>query len=338
MTGKGIAVAGSLICDNYNIIDTYPRMGRLTNIRSIDRGVGGTGNLILDLAKLDAEIEVKVSAIIGSGSNGRFIKQTLEQYPNINLEGLVIEGETSMTMVMEGMDNKQRTFFYLAGGSDVYDESYIEWDKIDADIFQLEYLLLLKKVDEEDPEYGTHGARILCEAQKRGMKTSIDVVSDEDEMRIQRIVRPALKYTDYCIVNEVEAQGITGVQLLDGETLVEENLERALRSLGDWGVSTWAVIHSPTCSYGLDVKNQEIIKVPSLCLPEGYIKGTTGAGDAFCSGILYSAYQGFGLRQALRVGASCAACSLSKVGGSEGLRSYEEVMKEYEKYNVEEER
>ena len=45
------------------------------------------------------------------------------------------------------------------------------------------------------------------------------------------------------------------------------------------GVTTWAVIHCPRCGYGYDCRIDAFVSVPSLHLPEGYIKGTNGAGD-----------------------------------------------------------
>ena len=47
----------------------------------------------------------------------------------------------------------------------------------------------------------------------------------------------------------------------------------------------------------------------SLALPEGYIKGTVGAGDAFCSGVLYGAWRGMDLAEAIELGTAAAACS-----------------------------
>ena len=47
---KGIAVAGTLIADTFYKIDTYPDAGNLTNIRDIVSYIGGTGNMLLDLA------------------------------------------------------------------------------------------------------------------------------------------------------------------------------------------------------------------------------------------------------------------------------------------------
>ncbi|MDA3731958.1 carbohydrate kinase family protein [Niameybacter massiliensis] len=332
MNRKGITVAGTLLVDNYFLIDTYPEQGKLVNIRGKKMDIGGSGNLILDLAKLDSSLQVKVSAIIGKDNYGAFVKQTLGQYPNVLQDNITEEGDSSFTMVMNAQDNQQRTFFYLPSASDLYDESYINWKEVDADIFHLEYLLLMEKVDAPDPIYGTHGAKILHDAKMRNMKTSIDMVSETSE-RGRDIVKAALKYTDYCTINEVEAEVITGLSLLENDRLIEENIHEALYELERFGVSTWAIIHSPTCSYGMDCKTKTIFKVNSLKLSKNYIKGSTGAGDAFCSGVLYAAYKGQEIEEAMQLGCACAACSLSEVSGTAGMRSYQEVMDVYKQYS-----
>ena len=112
----------------------------------------------------------------------------------------------------------------------------------------------------------------------------------------------------------------------DGE-IDAEKAYQALAALKAAGVKKWAVIHSPACCYGLDCETGSCECVPSLKLPEGYIKGTTGAGDAFCSGILYGAYRGQQLCEAMRFANACAACSLSEQNGTDGMRSWEEVLK-----------
>ena len=71
------------------------------------------------------------------------------------------------------------------------------------------------------------------------------------------------------------------------------------------------------------------MEVPGLKLPEDYIKGSVGAGDAFCSGVLYAAWKGLDLLQGLELGTAAAACSLSQPGATEGMRSAEETMALY---------
>ena len=131
---------------------------------------------------------------------------------------------------------------------------------------------------------------------------------------------PALKYTDYCIINELEAQATTGVELTDAlGRLIRENLPTALKRMKALGVSTWAVIHSPEGGFGLDEQDR-YVAIDSLKLPEGYIKGSVGAGDAFCAGALYAAWKEMTLAEAIELGTAAAACSLSQPGGTEGMR------------------
>ena len=253
------------------------------------------------------------------------------KYKNIDLSMVKRSGDTSFTAVMSNNRTKERTFFQYAGGNAYYGEDDIDWDKLDVDIFHIGYILLLPHLDEPDAEYGTKMARLLHRAQKAGMKTSIDVVSEAGE-RFARLVTPALRYTDYCIINELETQQTTGV-LLRGEdgALHVENMKTALQRLHVLGVSKWAVIHCPELGCGMD-ENGNYYEFESLKLPQGYIKGTVGAGDAFCAGVLYAAEMDMPLPEALKLGACCAAASLSQVGASDGVKTKDEVLKLYALY------
>ncbi len=326
MGRNGIAVAGCLIADLFYEIDTYPQQGMLTNVRATHGSVGGTGNLIVDLARLDKSLPVRVSALVGEDDSGEMILRTLSQYPNIDLRNVTRQGQSSVDHVMEPMDTKQRTFFYHAGASDIYDASYIDWNVIEAKIFHLEYLLLMAKVDAADAEFGTHGARILHDAKALGMLTSVDMVSEQSE-RVPQVVKAALPYVDYCTINEVEAEAVTGIPVTE-----EASALAALNALKRDGVRQWAVIHCPKCGYGLDCQSGEFVVSPSLRLPEGFIQGTTGAGDAYCSGILYGAYTAMPLPKAMQFASAAAACSLSGVNGTEGMRAAPYVWDVFDAY------
>ncbi|MEF9940814.1 MAG: carbohydrate kinase family protein [Lachnospiraceae bacterium] len=318
MNQKGIAIAGNLITDIGYTIDQYPKKGNLTWMYEPKVHTGGVNNILVDLARMDPNLPLKVSGLIGDDENGKVVLNTLKDYPNINIHNITAKGRSAVTYAMTERSSKQRTFFYDPGTTLEYDETYIDWEVLDADIFHLEYLLLLGTLDEADDQYGTKASKVLYEAKSRGMKTSIDVVSEES-VRYSQVVLPALKYTDYCIINEVEAEGATGIKLKNEENIFEENMWQALEKLGELGVQEWAVIHSPQCGYGLNCKTNEKVKVKSRVLPEGYIKGTTGAGDAYCAGVLYGAYKGTSIREALEIGVHCASCSLSAEDSNSGV-------------------
>ena len=61
----------------------------------------------------------------------------------------------------------------------------------------------------------------------------------------------------------------------------------------------------------------------------------TGAGDAFCAGILYSAAQGMDLPEALKLATAAAAASLTDASASGGLRPVAELYKMIDKYGFE---
>lgn len=333
MKRNGICCAGNMIVDITYPIETWPKQNELTHItEGIRSSTGGcVCNTITDLARLDPKLPLVASGFAGHDAEGDFILQEMGKYPNIDLSMVRREGRTSFTAVMSNNQTKERTFFQHAGANACYNEAHIDWDKLDVDILHIGYILLLPALDAADAEYGTKMARLLHKAQEKGVKTSIDVVSEAGD-RFAKLVTPALKYADYCVINELEAQQTTGVELRgrDG-ALCRENLPAALGKLKDLGVSTWAVIHCPELGCGLD-ETGNYFEVPSLKLPKGWIQGTVGAGDAFCAGILYAAEMGWSMEQALTMGACTAAASLSQVGASDGVGTAENVLKLYDLY------
>ena len=330
MRKKGIAVAGNMIVDMLYPIDGFPKPGELTTITAdATRSTGGClCNDILDLAALDPELPLTALGRVGEDEAGDFVLEKLRERPNISLAQIRRQGTTSYTLVMADEVSKQRSFYQCRGANADFCEADIDWDRLDVDMLHIGYILLLDALDAPDGEYGTKMARLLHTARQRGIKTSIDVVTEASE-RFGRIVSPALRYTDYCIINEVEAQATTGVRLTREDGLLRrEALPEALGRLKELGVSTWAVIHSPEGGFGLD-ENNAYVEVPSLKLPRGYIKGSVGAGDAFCSGVLYAAWKGLPLAQAIELGTASAACSLSQPGATEGMRSCAEALRLY---------
>ena len=331
--GKGICVAGNLIVDITYPVESWPREGELTTITDgITRSTGGlVCNCIVDLAKLDGDLKLTALGVIGDDSEGNFILSELGREKNIDLSLLKKKGTTSFTAVMSNNGSKARTFFQYRGANALFDESCIDWDRIDADIIHAGYILLLDALDMPDGEYGTRMARLLATAKEKGLKTSIDVVSESGD-RFRSLVPPALKYTDYCVINEIEASQITGTLLREEDgTLHPENMEEALLKIKQLGVSAWAVIHCPEGGYGLD-ENDKFVSLKSLSLPEGYIKGTVGAGDAFCAGVLYAAEKDRPLIDGIKLGTCAAAASLSEKGATEGMGSVDRVLALYERY------
>ena len=327
---KGICVAGSMLVDILYPCNGWPQQGQLVQIQDgISRATGGAVcNTIIDLAKLDPSMPLYAVGRNGKDAEGDLIMATMGQYPNIDTSNVICEGTSAFTLVMNDLVSKERTFFTCLGANAKFSEKDVNLNALKCNIFHIGYILLLHTLDQADPEYGTRTARLLHSVQQRGIKTSIDVVSEASD-RFTRLVVPALKYTDYCIINELEAGQSTGITLRDENgKLLYDRIPLALKRMKELGVSTWAVIHSPEGGFGLD-ENDNYIAKESLHLPEGYIKGSVGAGDAFCAGVLCGAEHGDKLEDAIVLGIASAAASLSEANATDGMRGHEEVMALY---------
>jgi len=309
----GIAVAGSVLVDKINEIKAYPQSGELTQIVGLEKAVGGcVPNVALDLKKICPDMDVKAIGKIGNDEEGAYVSEVLSQ-GGVDVTGFVVDesNKTSFTEVMSVI-NGQRTFFTYPGASAKFGYSDIDYEHLDAKIMLLGYFLLLDKVDQGD------GLQILQKAQEMGIKTSIDLVSENSDR--YSLVIPCLKYTDYLIINEMEAGKLAGIDPTD------ENLKQIAYKLQELGVKEKVVIHKP--DYAVCLSGDNYTVVPSYKIPDGYIKGTTGAGDAFCAGTLIGIYKGWTDQEILEFASGCAVMALGKADATSGLVTESEI-KEY---------
>ncbi len=323
-----ITLAGNIIVDNVKTISEWPEKGMLVPITSVKRSPGGAvPNSGVDLKTLDPSIEVAAVGKVGVDDAGDFVTEFMSER-GLDVSGIWhVEGvPTSFTDVMTLAGTGERTFFNMHGA-----DSRLVPEDIDPSafggsrIFHLGYLLLLDGLDAEDSEYGTKAARLLANVQATGVKTSLDIVSEQSD-RFARIVRPALKHCDYVVINEVEGSRATGLPAADadGKTSVE-NLHRICEAMFGLGVREQVVVHCPEVSVSLD-RTGQFVAMPSLSLPKGWIKGAVGAGDAFCAGMLYSFLEGMSAWEGLRLASCAAAMNLAAKDSVSGARSLAETM------------
>ena len=166
-------------------------------------------------------------------------------------------------------------------------------------------------------------ARALDSERKNGMLTSMDVVN-ESRGRFKQIVTPSLKYCDFVIINEIEACMIAGLPVRNNGKLQKDSLKDICHKLLENGIKEEIIIHMPEGACAMDLK-ENFLFVPLLNLPENYIKGTVGAGDAYFAGILLSIYKGYDIEQALKIGAGAAACCLSEINSIDGMKGIKEI-------------
>ena len=329
---KGITIAGNIIIDVVKNISRYPEIGMLENISDMAYSVGGCApNTAIDIAKIDKRIPINVIGKVGTDEHGKYIVSVLEKYGiGVDKISYTSKNPTAFTDVMS-IPSGERTFFHKRGANAEFSPADIDVDKLNCSMLHIGYILLLDMFDAEDKEYGTVMARFLSEVQKRGIKTSIDVVSDNSG-EYEKKITPALKYCNYVIINEIECCNIWN---LDPRTknggINRANIKLAMEKTLSAGVKELVVVHCKEMSFALNAKG-EFTEVPSLKVPPEDIKGTVGAGDAFCAGCLYSIYNGYGDRQMLEFASAAAACNLLEANAVDGMKPKNEIIALAEKY------
>lgn len=315
------------------MVDTYPQREQLANIRSQSQGTGGAPyNVAIDLAKVGAKFPLSAAGLVGKDLLGTAILEDCKKR-GIDTKFLkaTAEAPTSYTDVMTEIGNGRRTFFHNRGANALWDGSDLDFKKTKARIFHLGYLLLLDAMDAPDKVYGTRAAKLLAAAQAAGLKTSVDVVS-EDSDRFAKIVTPSLKYTDYCILNEIEAGKTTGFKIRSAEGKLDTvALRHAAGALLQFGVREVVVIHFPEGAFARTRKGEDFWQ-SSLNLPAKYIAGTAGAGDAFCAGVLYGLHEDWELSRSLLTGVCAAAASLAEPTCTGGMKPLDAVLAIAKKY------
>ncbi|EEF62319.1 carbohydrate kinase family protein [Pedosphaera parvula] len=332
---SGLLGGGNWIIDLVKIIDVYPQREQLANIRSQSQGTGGAPyNVLIDLAKMGAPFPLFAAGLVGDDSLGREILQDCRDN-KIDTKFLDVtkKAPTSYTDVMTEKGCGHRTFFHARGANALWHGQDLDFSKTKARIFHLGYLLLLDAMDAPDAKYGTKAARLLAAAQNAGLKTSVDVVS-EDSDRFAKIVNPALKHVDYCILNEIEAGKTTGFKIRQADGKLDTvALRHAAGALLQQGVREIVVIHFPEGGFARTRMGEDVWQ-SSLRLPANYILGTAGAGDAFCAGTLFGLHEGWDLQRCLLLGVCAAAASLAHPTCTEGMKSLNACLALAKKYGL----
>src|ERR1044071_489398 len=330
---SGLLAGGNWIIDQVKMVDVDPQHEQLANIRGQSQGTGGAPyNVLVDLAKLGASFPLSAAGLVGKDALGEeILADCAKRKIDTRVLTQTAEASTSYTDVMTEIGNGRRTFFHYRGANALWDGESLDFYKTKARIFHLGYLLLLDALDAPDKLYGTKAARLLQQAQEAGLKTSVDVVS-EDSDRFSKVVTPALKFVDYCILNEIEAGKTTGFQVRHSDGRLDTvALRHAAGALLQMGVRELVVIHFPEGGFVRTRKGEDHWQ-SSFGLPAKFIAGTAGAGDAFCAGVLLGLHEGWDLPRCLRTAVCVATASLGDAtctGGIKPLKATLDLVRKY---------
>lgn len=320
---SGLLAAGNFIVDHFKIIDYYPREEMLASIlRESSGNGGGPYNVLKDLAKMGAPFPLAAAGLIGEDATGDAIIDDCRAH-GIDTSGLcrTLAAPTSYTDAFTVESTGRRTFFHQRGANSLLAPEHFDFSGVTARVFYLGYFMLLETLDRVAPDGRTGASRVLEAARHAGLLTVADMVSVEHP-DFARSAEASLPFLDWFILNEVEAGKLVGRPLraaaADGGGIDWAGCGEAAGVLLSLGVRRGVVIHFVEGAVAATADGVGHVQ-GSVKLPPHFIRGATGAGDAFAAGFIYGLHEDFPVSVCLRQAVSAAAMCLSDPTTSEGL-------------------
>lgn len=324
----GIAIAGNILTDNVKMVGAYPEKGMLATITAETLAVGGcVPNTAIDIKKVDSSVDVSVFGKIGNDYKGEYVLNEMKKV-GLDCAGVKVSSTapTSYSDVITVSGTGERTFFHNRGANAEFCPEDIDLKSLNCKILHIGYLMLLDSFDKINADGTTPMSNFLKDAQSLGIKTSIDLVS-ETSGSFHKVATAALPYCDYVIINEIEAGEIVGIAPRDENgKLLDGAVEQIMKKLFSYGVKEKVIVHCPEKGFCLN-KDGVLTAVDSVKLPKGFIKGSVGAGDAFCAGSLYSIYNEYTDEETLKFSNLVAVSCLSAADSISGILQKEQLEK-----------
>lgn len=321
MAKNGITFVGNILTDNVKLVESYPEKGMLSTITAESLAVGGcVPNTAIDIKKLDNNLRVSVYGKVGKDYKGDYVVGEMQKI-GIDVSGISFSETqpTSYSDVITVKDTGERTFFHNRGANKEFSPEDVDVEKLDCKILHAGYLMLLDSFDKLEGDT-TPMAKFLERVRSRGIKTSIDLVS-ESSGNFSKVASAALKHCDYVIINEIESGAIAKIKPRNDSGALDISAIRLItEKLLSLGVKEKVIVHCPEVGFCMN-KDGTFTSVDSIKLPKGFIKGSVGAGDAFCAGALYAIYNGYSDGEILSFANKVAISCLSEADSVSGIKS-----------------
>ena len=314
---KGVIGLGMWCVDTTYKINELPERGKLEPILDSFQCVGGgPSNVLTDLSSLGFNYPMIAMGSIGLDGNASIIKDHLKKN-NIQINYLISSKTvpTSQTVCMIEKKN-ERTFLYYPGANNLLDTKHFKIDDLKSKpkILYIGYLTLLGKLDRFN--YNKTRLNIVLEkAKKKNLITIIDLVSNKTS-HFQKIVYSALPFTDYLLLNEIEAQLLFKKSIKKNDNYLNIKLILQLtKKIFKNGLLKGLIIHNSKES--VCVLEDQTHNIKSKIIPQQKIKNAVGAGDAFCAAFIYGIHENWNIEKILKK-AHAAGTAMMKIDASSG--------------------
>lgn len=281
--------------------------GRLFHVGPIEAVTGGlVCNAGVAMRRLG--LEVAALGLLGDDAWAEVVRSGLAA-EGVDASALETRSGTSTSTTVVLVDPcGERSFAHHVGACAALDAAFVErhlarfarsrWAL-------LGYFGLLPGLEQSLP-------RALQAVRAAGCRTALDTAGDGGTLDD---LAPALPLLDLFVPSLGEASRQTG--LGDPRSIVA-----AYRGRGAAGIVGVKLGAQGVVLCGVD---GAWIEIPCIA-PPAPVADTTGAGDAFLAGLLAGLVRGMGLREAGLLGAATAACCVTGVGATAGLRTLPETL------------
>ena len=314
---RGVVGLGIWCVDTTYKIDHLPERGKLASIKGQYQCVGGgPNNVLTNLSSLGFKYDLIAMGSIGNDDNSKLIKNHCRSNGIISKYLSVSSNiPTSYSLCMSEKQN-ERTFLYYSGANDLLDIDHFRLSKLSnyPKILYVGYLSLLVILDEFSGKE-TRLCKVLKESKKKDIINIIDLASNNIP-NFQKIIFSALPYTDYLLLNEIEAQLLFKKKIINSKNRLNKKLIINLsRKIFQKGLQRAFIIHSPYES--LYISKKDIYHSQSPKIQKKNIKNAVGAGDAFCAGFIFGVHEDWDIEVTLRK-SHAAGSAMMKIDSSSG--------------------
>lgn len=280
--------------------------GRLFHVEPIDVTTGGiVCNTGIAMRRLG--MKVAASSVVGSDLWGEFVRSRLAAE---GIETGAIESHeklaTSTTAVLIDPGG-ERTFAHHVGAPQALDVGFIRRMKPQFERSRVALVGYFGLLPALEPAM----AEALGAIKASGCTVVLETGGSGGTLAE---LSPALPAVDVYVPSLDEAIHQTGLQ--DPRGIIACYREHGAAGIVGVKLGTRGVLLSPSAG--------EFLEIPCVA-PPGPVADTTGAGDSFLAGLLTGMIRGLPLREAGLLGAATAACCVTGIGATAGLKSFEET-------------
>lgn len=282
--------------------------GRLIHVDPIDVTTGGiVCNTGIAMRRLG--MRVAASSLVGADQWGSLIRSRLEA-ERLDTAPLAVHPTlaTSTTAVLIDPSG-ERSFAHHVGAPHAIDVAFLQRQ---TDFFRKSRLVVIGYFGLL-PSLEPVIADGLAVVKAAGCTVAVETAGSGGDLAQ---LAPALPLVDIYVPSLDEAAHQTGLH--DPRAIIDCYRGHGAAGLVGVKLGTKGAVLSPAAG--------EFIDIPCIAAP-GPVADTTGAGDSFLAGLLTGILRGLPTREAGLLGAATAACCVTGLGATAGLRSFEETLR-----------